>query len=116
MESISKDSSKFFEKGNKAAGVRARKSLQVCGHTADIVVGEEEWEGEGGGGLRGGHRCDRKEFTIQTRKGWGTDSYLTCEYVFFLCHVQNLKKLSQELRVLIQESKRGQTAQNQHNG
>ena len=28
MEAISKDSTKFFEKGNKAAGTRARKNLQ----------------------------------------------------------------------------------------
>lgn len=28
MEAVSKDSSKFFEKGNKAAGTRARKNLQ----------------------------------------------------------------------------------------
>lgn len=28
MEAISRDSTKFFEKGNKAAGTRARKNLQ----------------------------------------------------------------------------------------
>lgn len=28
MDSVSKDSQKFFEKGNKAAGTRARKNLQ----------------------------------------------------------------------------------------
>lgn len=28
MDAVSKDSTKFFEKGNKAAGTRARKNLQ----------------------------------------------------------------------------------------
>lgn len=52
VDSVGKDSSKFFEKGNKAAGTRARKSLQELKKLAQelrvAIQAEKQCMGAGG--------------------------------------------------------------------
>lgn len=55
VDSVGKDSSKFFEKGNKAAGTRARKSLQELKKLAQElrVAIQAEKQGMTAGGAQG---------------------------------------------------------------
>jgi hypothetical protein len=57
VDSIGKDSSKFFEKGNKAAGTRARKSLQELKKLAQElrVAIQDTKAGMSAGGAGGDH-------------------------------------------------------------
>lgn len=56
VDSVGKDTSKFFEKGNKAAGTRARKSLQELKKLAQElrVAIQDQKAGMSSGGAQGG--------------------------------------------------------------
>lgn len=65
VDTIGKDSSKFFEKGNKAAGTRARKNLQELKKLAqELRVAIQDAKagmaagGAGGDGMAGGGHDD----------------------------------------------------------
>lgn len=69
VDDVSKDAAKFFDKGNKAAGVRARKKLQMLKSLAqDLRVNIQKCKAElaaGGAGVPGDEGAPADEGQVQ---------------------------------------------------